>query len=297
MGWTLWVAFAALCTLSGTSWAIPGGLLELPKLEEQGLLFGAIGMIAFLFAGRGMWARVGNLRWRRLAIAGAGFFGIPIVAVEYARGSVPGTSRSALFAMIPIVIALVVTASDTTAGEERSARQALVPALVGLGGLLLLLPLGFSGSVRGWIMLGVVGAAVVVVGVASVWMYRLLREFGLVDAIAIVGLVNAFFLLAVSAARQDVVWRWSEVASVVSASSLVDVVEVLLIVWLLREMMPIRFAARYLLIPLITVLESYVLMRPEWTVRMGAGTVLLAIGGGMLLFLKSSDEEAVLSLR
>ncbi|MEO6807413.1 MAG: hypothetical protein ABI286_13155 [Edaphobacter sp.] len=82
-----------------------------------------------------------------------------------------------------------------------------------------------------------------------------------------------------------------------SISSLVDVVEVLLIVWLLREMSPVRFAARYLLIPLLTVLESYVLMRPAWSLRMGFGTVLLAVGVGMLLFWKATEEETGLSLR
>jgi drug/metabolite transporter (DMT)-like permease len=78
---------------------------------------------------------------------------------------------------------------------------------------------------------------------------------------------------------------------------LVDVVEVLLIIWLLREMSPVRFASRYLLIPLLTVLESYVLVRPEWTVRMGFGTVLLALGAGVLLFGKAGEEETGLSLR
>jgi drug/metabolite transporter (DMT)-like permease len=77
----------------------------------------------------------------------------------------------------------------------------------------------------------------------------------------------------------------------------VDVSEVLLIVWLLREMRPVRFAARYLVIPLLTVLEGYVLMRPELTVRMVFGAGLLAAGAGMLLFLKASEEETILSLR
>jgi prepilin signal peptidase PulO-like enzyme (type II secretory pathway) len=85
--------------------------------------------------------------------------------------------------------------------------------------------------------------------------------------------------------------------SVVSITSLVDVVEVLLIVLLLREMPPIRFAARYLVIPLLTILESFVLMRPEWTIRMGFGTALLAAGAGTLLFWKAGEEEIVLSLR
>lgn len=230
----------------------------------------------------------------RLAAAAMGFFGVPIVVAEYARGSVPAISRSALFAMVPVVVVMVVAAGESA---ERGARLFLMPALAGLGGLLLLLPLAFSSSARGWMMLAVVCAAVVLVGLASVWLYRLLRGVALADALAVVGLANAGFLLVWSAVREEVVWRGNGLASVISIASLTDVAEVLLITWLLREMPPIRFAARYLAIPLLTVLESYVVMRPEWTARMGFGTALLAAGGGMLLFLKEGEEETVLSLR
>ena len=92
------------------------------------------------------------------------------------------------------------------------------------------------------------------------------------------------------------VWHTAEFASTVSPSSLVDVLEVLLIVWLLRDMAPIRFAARYLAIPLLTILESFALVRPEWTVRMVSGTILLAVGAGTLLFWKADAEETLLSL-
>jgi len=125
----------------------------------------------------------------------------------------------------------------------------------------------------------------------------LLRGFALADAIAVVGLANAVFLLVWSAVREEIVWRGNGLASVMSIASLTDVAEVLLIVGLLREMPPIRFAARYLVIPLLTVLESFVVMRPDWTVRMGFGTALLAAGGGMLLFLQAGEEGTVLSLR
>jgi hypothetical protein len=199
--------------------------------------------------------------------------------------------------MVPVVVLLVVAASNKAEREESGARQLLVPALTGLGGLLLLLPLDFSGSVRGFLMLALVCAAVVLAGVASVWLYRLLRWFRPVEAIAIVGLGNAIFLLGWSVIGEDVVWRWGGLISIVSTSSLVDVVEVVLIVWLLREMPPVRFAARYLVIPLLTILESYAVMRPEWTVRMGFGTLLLAAGAGALLFWKGGEEETVLSLR
>jgi hypothetical protein len=295
MRWTLWIAFVVLCVLSGTSWAIPvESSGALPPLQQQGVLFGVIGLAGLLFAGRGMCSQA---RWReyvRLGTATVGFFGVPIVVAEYARGSVPAISRSALFALVPVVVVMAV-ASDGS--EERGARLFLMPALAGLGGLLLLLPLSFSRSVRGWMMLALVCAAVVLVGLASVWMHRSLRGVGFAAAIALVGVANAVFLLVWSAVREEVVWRGNGLASVVSIASLADVVEVLLIVWLLREMMPIRFASRYLVIPLVTVLESYVVMPPEWTVRMGFGTALLAAGGGVLLFLRAGEEETVLSLR
>jgi len=298
MRWTLWIAFALLCVLSGTSWAIPhemsGGL---PPLEQQGVLFGVIGLTALLFAGRGVWSRNMALGHVQLAAAAVGFFGVPMVVAEYARGSVPAISRSALFALVPVVVVMAVASGESAVREERGARLFLMPALAGLGGLLLLLPLQFSGSARGWTMLSIVCAAVVLVGLANVWLYHLLRGFAFADAIAVVGVANAAFLLVWSAVREDLVWRGNELASVMSIASLVDVAEVLLIVWLLLEIPPIRFAARYLVIPLLTVLESYVVTRPEWTVRMGFGTALLAAGGGMLLFLKAGEEETVLSLR
>jgi len=138
---------------------------------------------------------------------------------------------------------------------------------------------------------------VVLVGLSSVWLCRLLSGLVFKEALAIVCLSNALFLLVCSAVRGEFVLGWSELASVVSLSSLVDVAEVVLLVWLLREMMPVRFAARYLVIPLLTLLESYVLVRPELTVRMVSGVMLLAAGGGMLVFFKAGEEETMLSLR
>jgi drug/metabolite transporter (DMT)-like permease len=298
MRWTLWIAFAVLCILSGTSWAIPREMSDgLPLLEQQGILFGIIGLTALLFARGRVWSRNLGLRHIRLAAAAVGFFGVPMVVAEYAQGSVPAISRSALFALVPVVVVIVVASGNTAGREERGARLFLMPALAGLGGLLLLLPLEFSGSPRGWTMLSIVCAAVVLVGLASVWLYRLLRGLALADAIAVVGVANAVFLLVWSAVREEMVWRGGGLASVVSIASLVDVVEVSLIVWLLREMPPIRFAARYLVIPLLTVLESFFVIRPEWTARIGFGTALLAVGGGILLFLEAGEEETVLSLR
>jgi drug/metabolite transporter (DMT)-like permease len=298
MRWNVWVAFAVLCILAGTSWAIPEMMGDgLPPLERQGIVFGVIGLGALVVAlrRRGL-QRVGKLHIR-VALAAVGIFGVSDVVAEYSRRSVPSFSRSALYAMVPVVVVMAVAAVVTGGSEERGARRLLVPALAGVGGLLLLLPLQFSGTVRGWVMLAFVCLAVVLTGLASVLMYRLLRECDFTAAITVAGLTNAAFLLIWSGVHEDTVWRWSVLASIVSLSSLADVTEILLILWLLGKMLPVRFAARYLMIPLLTVLEGLVLERPEVTVRIACGILLLLAGAGMLLFLKVSEEETVLSLR
>jgi hypothetical protein len=283
-----WIGFVVLCFLSATSWVIPHGE-ELSVFEQQGFRYAVAGVVAFLLGGYKEWSWSRGLR---LGLVGVSFFGIPMVVGEWARGAISEISRSALFAMVPVVVVMVVAAGD----DERGVRRFLAPALAGLGGLLLILPLEFSGSVRGRLMLDVLGAAVVLVGLSSVWLYRLLRGVAVAHAVAAICLANAVFLLVCSGVRGDFVLRGG-LASVISFASLVDVMEVVLIVWLLREMPPVRFAARYLLIPLLTILESFILIRPEVTARIACGTVLLGAGVGMLLFLKSGDEETMLSLR
>ncbi|WP_353068948.1 hypothetical protein RBB75_18490 [Tunturibacter empetritectus] len=285
----MWIAFAAVCVLSATSWVVPR-TEGLPALELQGLRYGVIGLVALLSGPRRV--RFGSVGLR-VAAAGVGFFGLPMLAVEWARAGVAETSRIALFAMVPVVVVIVVASGD----EERGARRSLVPALAGLAGLLLLLPLEFSNSLRGRLMQGALCLAVIAVGLSSVWLYRMLRGMALAEALAVVCIGNAVFLLVCSAVREELVWRWSGLASVASLASLVDVAEVVLLVWLLREMAPVRFAARYLVIPLLTLLESYALMRPELTVRVISGVILLAAGAGVLLALEMSEEETMLSLR
>jgi hypothetical protein len=290
-----WIAFSLLCALSGTSWAIQYTMDGLPSLERQAILFGAMGLIAALFAGRRAWVRRGGGWYARVGAAAVGLFGLPIVIAEYSREYVAGNVRGALYAMVPVVVALTVAAGS--GGEERGVRRFLVPALAGVGGLLLLLPLSFSKTVGGWVMLFVICATVILVGVVSVWLYRLLPDGDLDIEFAVAGFANAAFLLGWSAVHEDMVWRASGLASVVSVSSLVDVIEVLLIFWLLRVMPPVRFASRYLLIPLLTVVEGYFVVRPELTVRIVSGTVLLAAGAGVLLFFDAEREERILSLR
>jgi drug/metabolite transporter (DMT)-like permease len=291
---SVWLTFGALCLLSSSSWVVePYGASSLPSLERQGLLDFVVGFAALLLSGRGSMLRIRQQSWTRLIVVGLGFFGIPALAIELASGAVPEVSRSALFALVPIVVAVVLSAVEAGGAAERDARRSLAPALVGLGGLLLLLPLSFSSSARGNAMIAVVCTAVILAGIASVWLYRLLQQFELSDAAALVCLSNAIFLLICGWGSGAIVWDRGSLLSLLSWSSLVDVTEVLLLLWLLRRMPPVQFASRYLLIPLLTVLEAYILVRPPLTLRIGAGTILLAAGVGLLLFQHPAKEEVV----
>jgi len=295
---SVWITFGALCLLSSSAWvAEPFSVSTLPSLQRQGLIYLVVGLAALLLSGRTVLSRIKQQAWTQLTVAGLLFFAIPATAIELASGAVPEITRSALFAMVPIVVIVVLSAVETGRPAERGARRSLIPALVGLGGLLLLLPLSFSNSARGNAMIAVLCTAVVLVGVASVWLYRILPQFALPSAVAVVCLANAVFLLLCAAAGRTAVWDRRSLLSLLSPSSLVDVIEILLLLWLVHRMPPVQFASRYLLIPLLTVLEAYALLLPEFTLRIGAGATLLTIGAAMLLLQYPTEEEAVLSLR
>jgi drug/metabolite transporter (DMT)-like permease len=238
-----------------------------------------------------------DLPWVRLAFASVMFFGTPAIAIQLASGAVPEITRSALFAMVPVVVTIAIAFSEAGGPGEDNARRSLLPALTGLAGLLLLLPLNFSWSSRGRLMLAVICAATILVGISSVWLYRLLQGFKSSDAMALMCLTNTALLLACGVAGRTFIWSTGSLVSLVSLSSLVNFIEVLLLLWLVRELAPVRFAARFLVIPLLTVLEAYVLMRPELTLRIASGAILLAVGTGMLVFANPNQNEPGLSLR
>jgi len=219
--------------------------------------------------------------------------GLPLVLGEWVRDGISDISRAALFALVPFVVVAVATMREL----EPGVRRFFAPALAGFGGALLLLPFSFPASMRGRTMFGVLLLALVLVGFANESIYRLLLGFGMMEALAVVCLSNAAFLAACHCAGLPFAESWNGASSLISIHSLYSLVELLLLVWLLREMSPVRLAARYLVVPLFTVLEGVAILRPAPTVRMGAGLVLLVFGAGCILFSRGGDPDAVLSIR
>lgn len=125
-----------------------------------------------------------------------------------------------------------------------------------------------------------------------------MRERKLPEAMAVVCLSNAALLFCGNLFNEKLRLSWDAFYSVAAvAAEGLSLVQFLLFIWLLREMPPERFAGRFLLIPLLTISEGYILLWPELTVRMGAGLLALAIGAVWIPFSSRAEDAPSLSLR
>jgi drug/metabolite transporter (DMT)-like permease len=292
---TIWAAFGALCLLLASSWLLPATTIEASPIAQQSCFYAAVGLVGWGFSYRQLFARLKRREWLCLRLAGVSvlLLGLPVVLGEWARDGISDISRAALFGLVPFVVVVVAMMREV----EPGVRRFFAPALAGFGGALLLLPFNFPASLRGRIMFGVLLVTIVLVGFASESVYRMLRGFGMMEVLVVVCLSNAVFLAACHFAGLPFAESWSSASSLISIHSLYSLVELLLLVWLLREMSPVRLAVRYLVVPLFTVLEGFAFLRPAPTVRMGAGLVLLVGGAAYLLLSRGWDSDAVLSIR
>jgi drug/metabolite transporter (DMT)-like permease len=287
-----WFGFAALCVLSGSGWALdevaPGLLRGLVRMAvHDGLL--AIAFGAFSFRDRGRVKR-GAKFWVALALTAVAMFAVPQILFAAAGGHVAGTTVLLVFMLVPAVVVFGVAQQGAAFGGRESPLRFLAPALAGLLGAVLMLPFDWPPSSvgRGWLVAIVLSA--VLAGLAAVRLYRLLDGVGVLRGAAV--MFGASSLAAVAFCWVD--WSgnpgWSgriamgEVVRLVVAEAPI----LLLTVWLLREMQPIRFSARVLMIPLVMIVEGYVIERPpvDWTT--GLGVVLLAGGAAGLLRAESA---------
>jgi drug/metabolite transporter (DMT)-like permease len=298
--WKVWAAFAGLCLLVSSSRLLPSVAAEgASSIAQQSCFYGVVGFIALIIAGGRLLVRIKQRKLLLLQLAGVSILllGMPAIVSEWARDGLSDITQAALFALVPFLVVVVAMGREPIAGEDLGVRRFFVPALAGFGGVLLLLPFSFPVSLRGRIMWGVLLVAIILVGFASEWIYRLLRGFEMMEAFSIVCLSNAVFLAACSFSNLPSAESWSGASSLISLSSLCYLLELLLLVWLFREMPPVRLAARFLVVPLLVILEGLVILRPALTVRMAAGLILLAGGAGYLLLSKIRDTDAVLSIR
>lgn len=309
-----WLGFFTLCVLGASSWLVdnawPSTLPTTMRPVLDDLLMAiVIGAVGWKGLARGsLWSRGGL----KLAVGSVLLLGVPATLVGVALGGASEVTITALFALAPIMVVVLVSNSSFGGDEASGANKLLGPALAGLGGTLLLLPVSAPESWRegGFAVIAALG--VLVAAVAGVWMYRLLRDFDVVEAALICCFANGLYFLAVFAAsfltaggngasRWDGVWTRDaviiEIAKEIAKALLFNLPQIVLLVWLMRDVAPARLAARYLVVPLLTVMEGYVLLRPGIGLRVIGGGALMVFGAWRLLTASQREGESGLVLR
>jgi len=246
----------------------------------------------------------------KLALASVCLLAVPALLLQATSGVVSQSMSGCLFAMVPVAVVVLapyigsgVTEGDAVRSEGwRETTHLLAPAAAGLAGAALLLSFALPESLREAGFDAMVVAAVAGVAVASIWMYRLLGEFSVIEACVVYCIANSL-LFGVTVAISSVGGvGWVEglggkmLAVELAKAIFFELPQVLLLVWLLRVMAPARFAARYLAVPLMMVLEGDVFMWPGLTVRLICGFGLLVVGVWRLLTAEMPKGETLLML-
>lgn len=289
-----WLLFAVFCILSSIDWLLPLTPPDAPAaLLQQCILFALVGLAAL-----GFLVFTGRLReltpWRStfpLAVCSIALLSVPLILLSQASDHLPDVTIAAIFAFVPAIVVLML------AQGEDGAYGLVMPAILGVAGLLFVLPLDIPGSLEGRLSLTAALVAALLVAVASARIYRLLQRISFLHAAVPIFLTNAVVLLIACVATGQSHLQRTALTSQFSLANATHTVVLILLLVLLWEMPPARLAARYLVIPLLTVIEGFALIRPTLTWQTGFGIVLALTGAGWLLRGAGTAEGSSLSLR
>lgn len=293
-GWPLW-GMVLFCVLSGNGWILTQAWpsqLAWPFIAC--IHFAWIGGVGLGFAAIKNGHRK-SIPQRMSALCGAGLciFVLPTAALEFASGSVSEATSAAAFCAVPL---MTVLAASAFGGDESRVRSSMVPALIGLAGAALLFPVSNPGSLRRWLSFGIIVATCAVVAIASVELHRLLQSIEIATAVTIIGLGSSAVLGLYGASEGWPAISIRQIATELLRCVALDLPAVFLLTWLIREIPPSRLSARFLFVPLVTVLEGFATAPRtlEWRSALAIG--LLCVGGLTLLQKEVSEELPSLHL-
>jgi drug/metabolite transporter (DMT)-like permease len=278
-----WIGFATLCLLAGSGWvydqATPSLLQGLTRFAVHDGLLGLAFWLASLRHPRQ------PVPWVKLAAGAAAIFAIPQVLFAAAGGKVSSLDEVLVFLLVPVVVVLIVAQRTSTFGAGDNPLRLLAPALAGLGGAALLLEFDAPATLPGKLWLAAMVVSAIVAAFAAVQMHGWLRGVPVLRAAAIACAATSF----IAAAFCLVDWTGlpgfdAHLAEAEMLRCVVFEAPVLLLtIWLLRRMSPIRFSSRLLLIPLVTIVEGFFFMRPALSWTAGLGLILMLAGAVGLL--------------
>ncbi len=288
-----WIASSAwvlLCALTGSRWLIEGVAPETAStsLSQAAGCVMAAGVVALpMVFRRSRVSRItGWRRGRRSAVAAGVALSGAALASAMSDRYISGNNATLALCLVPVVIAVAASARGTASSESLTAR--LWPGLMGMAGLLLLLPEPRLSSGR---LVAALCCMPLFTGVGAAFAAEVraernpgedgVRELARWNVVALGTAGLAYVLVAV-------VHRGGTFS--IGAAGL-DGAGVLLSVIALRGLGPTRWSAQFLAVPLVTLLEGAMLLRPVLDVRSWAGLGLLAAGAAYLFAVGGEGEK------
>jgi drug/metabolite transporter (DMT)-like permease len=261
----------------------------LPVFERLAITYTVLAVVAAAFAVkvRAKWPDIrAAFSWCGVGLL---LFAAPAILIFVARGWVPQLERVAIFSLTPV---FAVVLEPHLGNVRQPANRSLIAALTGFAGALTIFPLSVPGSPVAALSVLAVLAAAVCVAAGNCIAKRIAcarTEIALVVCAALAAGASAAVLAAVGIFTEGAHWQLPHNAAGLVWILIIDVPALALLFWLFRHMSAAQMTARFLIAPWLTILAGIALERPTVAMRMALGVVLIAVGGGWLLFARDPD--------
>jgi drug/metabolite transporter (DMT)-like permease len=283
----LWLAFAALGLVWGTTWVASDNLAEqVPPLLAAAVRFllAALLLLPLILLKRLKLPR-GRSLWF-LPILATAMIALPSVLLLWARQHVESATVTVSFAAMPLIVALLTTGKAV----PRSALQAAIVALEAM-------VLATGASLR---ISQATGAAVVLLAVASIGASSLVarRELAslspLVATAWLLGAAAPMLLFArlLLEHGQAAEWNSSAIASV-TLLAVATAAAYPAYFWLLQQLEAYQLATVQWVQPLVAIAETAAFLRLRLSLSMIAGTVIALVCLWVVMRARPEDDDNV----
>jgi drug/metabolite transporter (DMT)-like permease len=255
------------------------------RLLDQACVLALFAILAAIIAmvQREIWPRGQSLLGA--VLVGIGLLALPALLVEFAKARVEGSTRVALFSLVPVFA--VVLEPYLGSASQSPQRGGLAAALVAVAGTLLIFPVELPRSIVPAIAFFGVVAAVASVASANCLAVKIAQDQTLVSLSGFGALAasSAAILLAITGLSIE------RRAPRIDAWTIPDFLALALLFWLMRRMSAVRMTTRFLVAPLAANLIALAFLRPGVQLRAWVGLLLIAIGSGWLLLAREDEPE------
>ena len=285
-GWREIGAFGALGLVWGSEWMVVRSI-DLPPLRSLAIRY-ALAAVILVVAGRVRRKKAAGAGvWGLSAFSGATLVALPTVLTVWASGRLSPGLLVVILAMTPLIAALL---------EGRARGALLAPLVGGMGGTALLASQGLSFASIQRAGAAAALAAAISIAWSVIFVRRRLPEVG-VATLAAIQLGVSAALLGVSSLAMEGRFSFSLTAEGWFFEMLLAVfgaaVAFPLYYWLLGRTESFELTAVQWVVTVLGVAEGLVLVREAPSLRMGAGTAIVAASLATLCRAGNGDDAPV----